>query len=98
MLKIPRTLILALLLAVLIGPPRRQLAAPPNALVQEAEEEMPATINLDVTPTDEPVPALKYRLLPGPFELEYGNARGTETVEFVERVTGFYNLMVATQI
>lgn len=31
-------------------------------------------------------------------ELEYGNARGTETVEFVERVTGFYNLMVATQI
>jgi membrane-bound lytic murein transglycosylase F len=31
-------------------------------------------------------------------ELEYGCARGTETVEFVERVTGFYNLMVATQI
>lgn len=30
-------------------------------------------------------------------ELEYGCARGTETVEFVERVTGFYNLMVATQ-
>jgi len=30
-------------------------------------------------------------------ELEYGFARGTETVEFVERVTGFYNLMVATQ-
>jgi peptidoglycan lytic transglycosylase F len=31
-------------------------------------------------------------------ELEYGYARGNETVEFVERVTGFYNLMVATQI
>jgi len=31
-------------------------------------------------------------------ELEYGCARGNETVEFVERVTGFYNLMVATQI
>ncbi len=29
--------------------------------------------------------------------LEYGFARGSETVEFVERVTGFYNLMVATQ-
>lgn len=31
-------------------------------------------------------------------ELEYGYARGSETVEFVERVTGFYNLMVATQL
>lgn len=31
-------------------------------------------------------------------ELEYGCARGTETVAFVERVTGFYNLMVATQL
>ncbi|WP_413289923.1 membrane-bound lytic murein transglycosylase MltF [Bdellovibrio sp. HCB337] len=30
-------------------------------------------------------------------QLEYGFARGTETVEFVERVTSFYNLMVATQ-
>jgi len=30
-------------------------------------------------------------------KLEYGFARGTETVEFVERVTGFYSLMVATQ-
>ena len=30
-------------------------------------------------------------------DLEYGFARGTETIEFVERVTGFYNLMVATQ-
>jgi membrane-bound lytic murein transglycosylase F len=30
-------------------------------------------------------------------ELEYGFARGKETIEFVERVTGFYNLMVATQ-
>lgn len=31
-------------------------------------------------------------------QLEYGFARGKETVEFVERVTGFYNLMVATQM
>ena len=31
-------------------------------------------------------------------ELEYGFARGTETVAFVERATGFYNLMVATQL
>lgn len=29
-------------------------------------------------------------------ELEYGTARGRETVDFVDRVTGFYNLMVAT--
>ncbi|MGZ3795457.1 MAG: membrane-bound lytic murein transglycosylase MltF [Pseudobdellovibrionaceae bacterium] len=29
-------------------------------------------------------------------ELEFGLARGSETVEFVERVTAFYNLMVAT--
>ncbi len=29
--------------------------------------------------------------------LEYGYARGRETIEFVDRVTGFYNLMVATQ-
>lgn len=30
-------------------------------------------------------------------DLEYGPARGSEAVEFVERVTSFYNLMVATQ-
>lgn len=29
-------------------------------------------------------------------DLEYGLARGRETVDFVDRVTGFYNLMVAT--
>lgn len=31
-------------------------------------------------------------------EFEYGLARGSETVEYVERVSGFYNLMVATQL
>jgi membrane-bound lytic murein transglycosylase F len=31
-------------------------------------------------------------------ELEFGLARGSETIEFVERVSGFYNLMVATQL
>jgi membrane-bound lytic murein transglycosylase F len=30
-------------------------------------------------------------------ELEYGSARGNETIAFVERVNGFYNLMVATR-
>jgi membrane-bound lytic murein transglycosylase F len=30
-------------------------------------------------------------------QLEYGSARGTEAVDFVERTAGFYNLMVAIQ-